>query len=195
MKRYFYMCLVAGLAALPIRAAESGSSALSQWMSTSKSNADTNRESVITSDRIEFDNKEGVILFDSNVHVDDARFDLRSDRLLLFLDGTDTNKTQDVQQILAIGHVVITNETRSASCNRAVYTRKDGQIVMTGDAKLDGGPDSGVVTGRRIVFWLDDERLEVTEGSRVTIPAGMFNKQRDKQKSEKPESASASGKK
>lgn len=195
MKKHFSAWFVIVLASGLASAAEPGSSALSQWMSSSKTNVDTNRESVITSDRIEFDNKEGVILFDSNVHVDDARFDLRSDRLLLFLDGTDTNKTQDVQQILAIGHVVITNENRSASCNRAVYTRKDGQIVMTGDAKLDGGPDSGIVTGRRIVFWLDDERLEVTEGSRVTIPAGMFNKQREKQKAEQPESESASEKK
>lgn len=129
------------------------------------------RESVITAERIEFDNKEGVILFDENVLVDDAQFILRSNRLLVFMEGTN-----DVQQIMAVGNVVITNLNRSASCDKAVYTKKDGQIVMTGKARLESqGDKGGEVTGDRITFWLDDERLEVYPG-RVVLPPGTFNR-------------------
>ena len=131
------------------------------------------RDSVITAERIEFDNKEGVILFDENVLVDDAQFILRSDRLLVFMEGTN-----DVQQIMAVGNVSITNLNRSASCEKAVYTRKDGQIVMTGKASLMNEGDrgrGGRVTGDKIIFWLDDERLEVYPGT-VVLPPGTFNK-------------------
>lgn len=129
------------------------------------------REAVITANRIEFDNKEGVILFDENVLVDDERFVMRSDRLLVFMEGTN-----DVQQIMAVGRVSITNQNRSASCEKAVYTKKDGQIVMTGSARLmRQGDEGGEVTGNRITFWLDDERMEVSPG-RVVLPPGTFKK-------------------
>lgn len=129
------------------------------------------REAVITAARIEFDNKEGVILFDENVLVDDEQFVMRSDRLLVFMEGTN-----DVQQIMAVGHVSITNQNRTASCEKAVYTKKDGQIVMTGNARLmRQGDEGGEVTGNRITFWLDDERMEVSPG-RVVLPPGTFKK-------------------
>ena len=129
------------------------------------------REAVITAGKIEFDNKEGVILFDENVLVDDEQFVMRSDRLLVFMEGTN-----DVQQIMAVGRVSITNQNRSASCDKAVYTKKDGQIVMTGSARLmRQGDQGGEVTGKRITFWLDDERMEVSPG-RVVLPPGTFNK-------------------
>ena len=137
----------------------------------SRTQAEPQREAVITAERIEFDNKEGVILFDENVVVDDPQFMMSSDRLLVFMEGTN-----DVQQIMAVGKVVITNLNRLASCDKAVYTRKDGQIVMTGNARLmRQGDEGGEVTGNRITFWLDDERMEVSPG-RVVLPPGTFNK-------------------
>jgi lipopolysaccharide transport protein LptA len=136
-----------------------------------KALAEPQRESVITASKIEFDNKEGVILFDENVLVDDAQFQMRADRLLVFMEGTN-----DVQQLMAVGRVSITNESRSASCDKAVYTKKDAQIVMTGNARLtQGGNQAGEVTGNRITIWLDDERIEVLPG-RVVLPPGTLNK-------------------
>ncbi len=137
----------------------------------SKKAAAPGRESVITASKIEFDNKEGVILFDENVLVDDEQFLMRADRLLVFMEGTN-----DVQQLMAVGHVNITNENRAASCEKAVYTKKDGQIVMTGNARLiQKGSDTGEVTGDRIVIWIDDQRMEVYPG-RVVLPPGTLNK-------------------
>ena len=142
------------------------------------------RETVITADKIDFDNKEGVILFDENVLIDDAQFIMRSDRLMVFMESTN-----DVSQIMAVGNVSITNELRHATCDKAVYTKKDAQIVMSADVGRDvylvtQGDTAGTVKGARVVIWLDDERVQVlprvdgTGGQqRVTIPAlGTLNR-------------------
>ena len=132
----------------------------------------TASESAITADKIEFDNKEGVILFDQNVLVSDPQFVMRSDRLIVFLEGTN-----DVNQIMAIGNVSLTNENRSARCDKAVYTRKEGQIVMSGEVELrQGGDKSGAVFGKKMAIWLNEERMEILEGGKVTLPPDTFKK-------------------
>ncbi len=145
----------------------------------SRSNASTNtpqRETVITSDKIDFDNREGVILFDDNVFVDDPQFSMRSDRLLVFMEGTN-----DVSQVMAIGNVTFSNDMRSATCSKAVFTKKEGQVVMTGDVRMKSvGETVGEIRGNRVVIWVDDERVEVLEGPRITLPPGAFKKAADK---------------
>lgn len=147
--------------------------------SSKKSKAETcvqASESSIVADKIEFDNKEGVILFDQNVLVSDPRFVMRSDRLIVFMAGTN-----DVDQIMAIGNVSLTNGNRSAKCDKAVYTRKDGQIVMSaekgGMVELrQGGGKAGAVTGPKMAIWLNEERFEVLGGGRVKLPENTFKK-------------------
>lgn len=132
-------------------------------------------ESTIVADKIEFDNKEGVILFDQNVFVNDPQFVMRSDRLIVFMAGTN-----EVNQIMAIGDVSLTNANRSAHCDKAVYTRKDGQIVMSGSVVLkQSGDKAGTVAGEKMAIWLNEERMEILEGGRVTLPPNTF-KQVDK---------------
>lgn len=138
------------------------------------------RETVITSDKIDFDNREGVILFDDNVLVDDPQFSMRSDRLLVFMEGTN-----DVSQVMAIGNVTFSNEMRSATCSKAVFTKKDGQVVMTGDVRMKSvGETAGEVSGNRVVIWVDDERVEVLEGATIKLPPGTFKKASDHEKKE-----------
>lgn len=131
------------------------------------------REAVITSDRTDYDRKEGIILFDRNVCVDDEQYQMHADRLFVFLDGTN-----DLKRLVAIGHVAITNEEKSASCTRAVYTKATSKIVMYGDdanmARLhDASKKGGTVKGRRIIFWLNSEEVEV-EGSQIEMPTGSL---------------------
>jgi lipopolysaccharide transport protein LptA len=137
------------------------------------------RETVITSKKIDFDYNEGVILFDENVVVDDPQFVMKSDRLLVFMESTN-----DVSQVMAIGNVVFSNEMRSATCDKAVYTRKDGQVVLSGDVRLktEEGETTGEVRGKKVVIWVDDERVEVLDGARITLPPGTFKKDGDKEK-------------
>ena len=133
----------------------------------------TGREAVITAERTDYDRKEGVILFDRNVHVDDEQYQLHADRLFLFLDGTN-----DLKRLVAIGHVAITNEEKNAACSRAVYTKRTSKIVMYGadgdPASLcQGGKRGSTVKGERITFWLNSEQVEI-EKPVVTVPGGSF---------------------
>ena len=128
---------------------------------------------MITSERTDYDRKEGIILFDRNVFVDDELYQMHADRLFVFLDGTN-----DLKRIVAIGNVSITNEQRTAACSRAVFTKAASKIVMYGDetsnAKLsDPSQRGGVAEGKKITFWLDAEQVEV-EGSAVRLPGGML---------------------
>jgi lipopolysaccharide export system protein LptA len=129
------------------------------------------RGTTITSERIEFDYKEFVAVFDENVKVDNPQFFLTADRVVIFLEGTN-----QVRQIMALGHVTLTNDQRVASCDKAVYTRLSGQVVMTGNAMLRRAGDH--VSGDRIVIWLDDERMEVSPGHFVIAPETLRQRQK-----------------
>ena len=140
----------------------------------------TGRDAVITSERTDYDRKEGIILFDRNVFVDDEQYQMHADRLFVFLDGTN-----DLKRIVAIGNVSITNEARTASCSRAVFTKATSKIVMYGDensyARLeDPSQRGGMAEGKKITFWLDAEQVSVEE-SAVRLP-GAALKARDPKK-------------
>ena len=128
----------------------------------------------ITSDRTDYDRKEGVIMFDRNVFVEDPEYKMRADQLYVFLDGTN-----DLKRIVAIGNVAITNEARVGTCAKAAYSKVSQKIVMYGDDKgktaklVDEGKRRSEVEGRKITFWIDSEQVEV-EGSTVTLDAGGF---------------------
>ena len=146
----------------------------------------------ITSDRTDFDRREGVIMFDRNVFVDDAEYQMHARQLYVFLDTnnlervgraaeTGARQSSDVlRRIVAVGDVSITNDTRVGSCAKAVYTKATSKIVMYGDPEKnllavleDNGKRRSRVEGRRITFWIDTEQVEV-EGSTVTLDAGGF---------------------
>lgn len=129
----------------------------------------------ITSERTDYDRREGVIMFDKDVFVDDAEYKMHSDQLYVFLDGTN-----ELKRIVAIGNVSITNETRVGSCAKAAYTKSVGKVVMYGDSNgvrarlADYGKRKSEVEGRKITFWIDSEQVEV-EGSTVTLDAGGYS--------------------
>lgn len=123
----------------------------------------------ITSERTDYDRKQGVIMFDKDVFVDDVEYQMHADQLYVFLDGTN-----DLKRIVAIGNVAITNDQRVGTCAKATYTKATSKIVMYGDgaetlAKLsDNGKRKSEVEGRKITFWIDSEQVEV-EGSTLTV--------------------------
>lgn len=127
----------------------------------------------ITSERTDYDRKEGVIMFDRNVVVEDAEYQMHADQLYVFLDGTN-----DLKRIVAIGHVAIANGAREGSCAKASYSKDTGKIVMYGDGEkktkarlVDNSKRRSEVEGTKITFWTDSEQVEV-EGSTVTLDAG-----------------------
>jgi len=130
------------------------------------------RDAIITADRTDYDRKEGVVLFDRNVYVDDEQYQMHTDRLFLFLDGTN-----DLKRLVAIGNVAITNENRRAYCARATFNKKLGRIVMYSSDDItaslrEEGKKGSEVKGEKITFWIDSEQVEV-ENPVITMPGGF----------------------
>lgn len=130
------------------------------------------RDAIITADRTDYDRKEGVVLFDRNVYVDDEQYQMHTDRLFLFLDGTN-----DLKRLVAIGNVAITNENRRAYCARATFNKKLGRIVMYSSDEItaslrEEGKKGSEVKGEKITFWIDSEQVEV-ENPVITMPGGF----------------------
>ncbi len=137
----------------------------------------------ITSERFEFDYKQMVAIFDEQVKVVHPQFYLEADRVFVFIDGTN-----DVKHILALGDVVMTNENRRAVCDKAMFSKAEGTLVLTGvnrSAQLTRGMDG--VAGERITLWLEDERMVVEgqTGSEFVIGPTTLKQGRD-DKPEKP---------
>ena len=117
----------------------------------------------ITSNRLEYDYAESTIFFEENVRVVDEEYTLTADRIIVFLDGTN-----EVRQIRAIGHVVIVSGERTGRCPEAVYTKKSGEIVMSGpnDTSVQLTNRDDKIWGRKITIWLDSQRM-------VCVPARL----------------------
>ena len=125
----------------------------------------------ITAKRMEYDYKEAVALFDEDVVVTDPKFRMNSEKMIVFFQGTN-----EMKQLVVMGNVSISNDNRTAVCEKAVYTKATGQIVMTGNAVLQrvGQGEAGKVTGDRITIWVDEERIEVYPGATLTLPGGTL---------------------
>lgn len=127
----------------------------------------------VTSDRSTYLRKEGVLVFDGNVFVDDVEFKMHADEVTLFLGGTN-----ELKRIVAIGNVAVTNELRSGTCAKATYNKALSRVILYGDeakgitARLnDNGKRKSQVEGRKITFWIDTEQVEV-DGSVITVDVG-----------------------
>ena len=116
----------------------------------------------ITSVRSDFDREEGVVMFDGNVCVEYAAdYVMHADRLFVFMGGSN-----ELSRIVALGGVVITNDTRTGSCAMAKFWKRTSEIEMYGDGKdvaarfsdANGGND---LQGSMIRFWLDSEQVDV----------------------------------
>ena len=119
---------------------------------------DKNVPTVITSDKLDFDYEELVALFDGNVVVKDQQFTLKADRMIVFIEK-DTN---EIKRVDASGKVhVTTTGGMTATCGKATYTRKNGQIIIQINPVVTKGEN--VITGNKMSVWLDEERVVVEE--------------------------------
>ena len=118
----------------------------------------------ITSASTYYDRKEGFAYFSGNVFVDDGKYQLHADRADVFMDGTN-----ELNRIVAIGGVAMTNELRRAYGAKASYYRDPGMVVLyAGDGVpaevREEHPDGPrIVRGKKIKFWTGSEQVEVLE--------------------------------
>lgn len=124
----------------------------------------------INSIRSDFDREESMAYFEGEVVVNyfpDYRLDC--DRLFVFF------KDRSFDRLIADGHVAISNDVRYGFCDRATFSRNEGEIEMFGGKSvakatiLETGEN--LIKGERIKFWINADQVEI-EGSDITINKG-----------------------
>jgi lipopolysaccharide transport protein LptA len=125
--------------------------AVSGW-AAEKAGAVTS-ETTITSRRLDFDYSKRTAVFEGNVVVTDVRVTIKADQMTALFS---TNNQPEM--ITAVGNVVIEQEDRQATCERATYSVRSGLLVLTGKPVVRRGEE--LMSGSRIIFSRDDDKVK-----------------------------------
>lgn len=123
---------------------------------------------VITSDSLEIDNKEGLVIFTGNVDARNDSFIIRCQKMRLYYNSIESGKPSTgggikVDRIVATGSVKINRIIGGeAEADEAIYYQKDEKLVLTGSPVVKQGPD--FVEGSKITLFLRDKK-SIVEGS------------------------------
>lgn len=112
----------------------------------------------ITAQRMVMQSDRNMAEFIGEVNATQADTSVRSESLKIFYKSGANSDMQEggvnedaIRQVIATGSVVIDFQDSTAYCEKAVYTAKDGLLVLTGDTARIESRDS-VVTGRKITL-------------------------------------------
>ncbi|MBI5892930.1 MAG: lipopolysaccharide transport periplasmic protein LptA [Deltaproteobacteria bacterium] len=123
----------------------------------------------ITSNRMDANKKEQIVIFTGNVVAVQKDMTIDSDELKVYYTEGD-----DVREIIAIGNVKITQPNRVATGEKAVYTKADSKVVLTGNPQAQQGNDT--VKGDRITVFLNDNKSIVESDGTSRVKAVIFPK-------------------
>jgi lipopolysaccharide transport protein LptA len=164
----------------------------------------TNEPTIITADVLHGDYAHNLGTFEGNVLVVDPRITVRADKMVAFFGSTNvltttgtittTNTTRAVQRIIADGAVVITTpDNKKTNSEHAEYTAADGKVVLTGGHPRAESAD-GVVTGDKITFWRDSQRMDVENSQTNTNRPRLLIYPEEQRKQNEIEDSGGSGK-
>ncbi len=109
----------------------------------------------VQADKLVSQSKSNYIHFEGNVVVTLETTRIESDELRVFynqLSGGEGSVNRDnIEKIVASGHVQIDTENRSATCDQAVYRTETEILVLTGDL-VEIKSENNFVTGKKITF-------------------------------------------
>jgi lipopolysaccharide export system protein LptA len=83
--------------------------------------------------------------------------------------ASNANGAQQISRAVGTGGVVVDEQTRKATAERAEYTAADGKFVMSGGTPTLFDGTQGTTTGRQLTFFLADDTIIVDseKGSRT----------------------------
>lgn len=106
----------------------------------------------ITGERSQWRLADGRVVFEGSVEAVRGPVRLLADRLEVAYAG------ERVREAWASGAVRVERDARTATAAEAHLVVETGEVVLTGEPRVSEGPN--VLSGERIVLFLDDERLE-----------------------------------
>lgn len=120
---------------------------------------------VITADRMVYEGQRQFIEMQGRVVVSDPGMKMKADAVRIDLEGTN-----DVKMVKAAGHVVISQDDKTAWAGRATYDVPAGVFVLEDNPRVMRGRD--MMLGNKITFWRGEDRMECDENARLIIQPG-----------------------
>ncbi len=115
------------------------------------------------------------VVFTGEVDAKQGDVRIRSDEMTVYYTQADNDKkaektsSQQVEKLVSIGHVEITRGEWLGTSEKMVYLSKERQVILTDNAKAWQGKN--MVSGEKIVYYLDEGRSEVV-GDRAATTVG-----------------------
>jgi lipopolysaccharide export system protein LptA len=129
----------------------------------------------IESNRMTSTEKSNSVVFTGEVDAKQGDVRIRTDEMTVFYTAADTTKakkdekkktSQQVEKLLCTGNVEITRGEWLGTAKKMVYLSKERQVILTDNAKAWQGQN--MVSGDKIIYYLDEGRSEVVGGSKAT---------------------------
>lgn len=124
--------------------------------------AGDDKKIVITSQTLTAYNKRNTAVFEGNVKTTAGDMTIYSDRMTVFYDNPEGN----VIKVHATGNVRLHKEGRTIFSEEATYLTEEEKIIFDGKPRVVEGEN--VISGKRIIYFLKDDRA-VVEDSKVVL--------------------------
>ncbi len=124
----------------------------------------------VRSDQLQAFNDSKQAVFTGRVVARQDDVTIYSDRLEVYYGESD----DEVDKIIAIGNVRILQTNRVGTGGHAIYESKLGKITLTINPRVTQEKDT--VTGKVIVYFLDEERSQVEGGENARVEAVIHPK-------------------
>jgi lipopolysaccharide export system protein LptA len=113
----------------------------------------------VSSERMTFDSKTRIFIFEEKVRILRCAMTILCDRLQVINDASDKN----IERVIATGNVRFQQGTRSAVAERADYFESEQRLVLTGNPRVWDTQEHDELTGEEIVLLLQEEKALVKQ--------------------------------
>lgn len=136
----------------------------------------------IEASRMTSTEKSNSVVFTGDVDAKQGDVRIRSDEMTVFYNALESptqqkdkkkptqpaekKSTQQVEKLICIGNVEVTRGEWLGTAKKMLYLSKERQVILTDNAKAWQGQN--MVSGEKIIYYLDEGRSEVIGGSKAT---------------------------
>lgn len=126
----------------------------------------------VKSDELEFDYQANKVVYRGTVNVVQGDVAIDCKELVVNLARAQGKDDLQLQEVVAIGDVVITQGERKATGGRAIFDQVKRQVTLLENPVLRDGPNE--VAGERIVVFLDENRSVVESSPKKRVSAILY---------------------
>ena len=136
----------------------------------------------ITSQGLEADNKNLVIIFSGNVVAKQGEMTIHADVARVYYEKKEEGN--EIREMVATGNVKIQEADRLATAQNAIFTNAEQKIVLTGQPKVWQGKD--MVSGEKIIILLEEDKSFVESGPERRVEVILYPKEEKPPEKRKP---------